>query len=118
MRNPLDKILNWYFTKSSLPYWCVLLLDCAIVGFAGMCVFWMFSRSIVFAFYWDKAIHSIILFVFLSVIGFKLFRTYSSVIRYSSFVDLLKVAYGNLLNMALAIGVSKLIYIFRKRYTF
>ena len=116
MRNPLDKILNWYFTKSSLPYWCVLLLDCAIVGFAGMCVFWMFSRSIVFAFYWDKAIHSIILFVFLSVIGFKLFRTYSSVIRYSSFVDLLKVAYGNLLNMALAIGVSKLIYIYHIKY--
>ena len=116
MKNPLDKILNWYFTKSSLPYWCVLLLDCAIVGFAGMCVFWMFSRSIVFAFYWDKAIHSIILFVFLSVIGFKLFRTYSSVIRYSSFVDLLKVAYGNLLNMALAIGVSKLIYIYHIKY--
>ena len=116
MKNPLDKILNWYFTKSSLPYWCVLLLDCAIVGFAGMCVFWMFSRSIVFAFYWDEAIHSVILFVFLSVIGFKLFRTYSSVIRYSSFVDLLKVAYGNLLNMVLVIGVSKLIYIYHIRY--
>ena len=116
MRNPLDKILNWYFTKSSLPYWCVLLLDCAIVGFAGMCVFWMFSRRFFFAFYWDEAIHSVILFVFLSVIGFKLFRTYSSVIRYSSFVDLLKVAYGNLLNMALAIGVSKLIYIYHIKY--
>ena len=116
MRNPLDKILNWYFTKSSLPYWCVLLLDCAIVGFAGMCVFWMFSRRFFFAFYWDEAIHSVILFVFLSVIGFKLFRTYSSVIRYSSFVDLLKVAYGNLLNMVLVIGVSKLIYIYHIRF--
>jgi FlaA1/EpsC-like NDP-sugar epimerase len=116
MKNPLDKILNWYFTKSSLPYWCVLLLDCAIVGFAGMCVFWMFSRSIVFAFYWDEAVHSVILFVFLSVIGFKLFRTYSSVIRYSSFVDLLKVGYGNLLNLVFVIGVSKLIYIYHIRY--
>ncbi|MBP5376640.1 MAG: polysaccharide biosynthesis protein, partial [Bacteroidaceae bacterium] len=65
---------------------------------------------------WDEAVHSVILFVFLSVIGFKLFRTYSSVIRYSSFVDLLKVAYGNLLNMVLVIGVSKLIYIYHIRY--
>ena len=116
MKNPLDKILNWYFSKKSLPYWCVLIADCAIVGFVGVFVYWMFTRGALIEFYWDKAFRSIVLFVLLSVVGFKLFRTYSSVIRYSSFVDLLKVAYGNLLNMALAIGVSKLIYIYHIRY--
>ena len=116
MKNPLDKILNWYFSKKSLPYWCVLIADCAIVGFVGVFVYWMFTRGALIEFYWDKAFRSIVLFVLLSVVGFKLFRTYSSVIRYSSFVDLLKVAYGNLLNMVLVIGVSKLIYIYHIRY--
>ena len=116
MKNPLDKILNWYFSKKSLPYWCVLIADCAIVGFVGVFVYWMFTRSALIEFYWDKAFRSIVLFVLLSVVGFKLFRTYSSVIRYSSFVDLLKVAYGNLLNMALAIGVSQWIYYCNIKY--
>ena len=116
MRNPLDKLLNWYFSKRSLPYWCVLLLDCAIVGFAGLFVFWMFTKPIDFAFYWDRALHTIILFILLSVVGFKLFYTYSSVIRYSSFVDLMRVAYGNLLNMVLAIGVSQCIYFCHARF--
>ena len=116
MRNPLDKILNWYFSKRSLPYWCVLIVDCAIVAFAGVFVFWMFTKPIEFVSYWDKAFHSIILFVLLSVVGFKLFHTYSSVIRYSSFVDLMKVAYGNLLNMVLAMGVSQWIYFYEIGY--
>ena len=110
MRNLLEKLFNWYFNEKSLPYWCVLMVDCAIVGFAGLFVFWMFHKPIYVAFYLNEAIHSVILYVLLSMIGFKCFHTYSSVIRYSSFVDLMKVAFGNLLNMVLAIGVSQWIY--------
>ncbi|MBR5393889.1 MAG: polysaccharide biosynthesis protein [Bacteroidaceae bacterium] len=110
MKNISDKILNWYFSKKLLPHWCVLMLDCAIVGFAGVFVFWMFTKPIFFAFNFERALHSVILFMLLSVVGFKLFHIYSSVVRYSSFVDLMKVAYGNLLNMVLAIGVSQWIY--------
>ena len=110
MKKPLENILTWYLNEKSLPYWCVLMVDCAIVGFAGLFVFWMFHKPIYVAFYLNEAVHSVILYILLSVIGFKCFHTYSSVIRYSSFVDLMKVAYGNLLNMVLAIGVSQWIY--------
>ena len=30
MGRVFDKLLNWYFSKNSLPYWCVLLADSAI----------------------------------------------------------------------------------------
>ena len=110
MKKPLENILTWYLNEKSRPYWCVLMVDCAIVGFAGLFVFWMFHKPIYVAFYLNEAVHSVILYILLSVIGFKCFHTYSSVIRYSSFVDLMKVAYGNLLNMVLAIGVSQWIY--------
>ena len=105
-----DKLINRYFSKKSLPHWCVVMLDCAILVIACCVVFWMFNGYAYRMFHWERAWHSIILFVMLSMIGFKVFRTYSSVIRYSSFADLMKVAYANLLNMVLAIGVSQWIY--------
>ena len=45
MKNPFDKILNWYFTKNSLPYWCILFIDCAIIICSGFIVYLLF-RSI------------------------------------------------------------------------
>ena len=32
----IQRVTTWYFSKNALPYWCVLLLDCAIIVFAGM----------------------------------------------------------------------------------
>ena len=103
MKNLIDKLLNWYFSKKSLPYWCILFIDCAIVGFSVMFVFWMFTRRFYIYFYFNEALSAALLYALLSVIGFKLFRTYSLVMRYASFIDLLKIAYGNLINLAVAI---------------
>ena len=43
MRHPFDKVLNWYFTKNSLPYWCILLIDCLSVGASGLLSYWIFN---------------------------------------------------------------------------
>ena len=32
----LRNVLNWYFSKQSLPYWCLLLVDTAIVFLSGV----------------------------------------------------------------------------------
>ena len=103
MKNLIDKLLNWYFSKKSLPYWCILFIDCAIVGFSVMFVFWMFTRRFYIYFYFNEALSAALLYALLSVIGFRLFRTYSPVMRYASFIDLLKISYGNLINLAVAI---------------
>ena len=105
-----DKVINRYTSKQSLPNWLVLIVDCSILVLASVFAFWMFNKYIFRFFNWDRAWHSIILFVVLSMVGFRVFRTYSNVIRFSSFTDLMKVAYANLLNMILAIGVSQWIY--------
>ena len=103
MRNPFDKILNWYFTKNSLPYWCIFLIDCAIVMFACALVYWIFNNLISLV---DNAIPvflTSLVFTLVSVVGFRIFHTYSGFMRYASFVDLMRVAYGNLVNLGLAI---------------
>ena len=108
--NKIKTLLNWYFSKRSLPYWCVLLFDAFIVFLSGLIVFWMFIKARYLLFLWEEGWHSVLLYTGLSLIGFKLFHTYSGVLRYASFIDLKRVAYANLLNMVLAVIISQWIY--------
>ena len=103
MRNPFDKILNWYFTKNSLPYWCIFLIDCAIVMFSGVVTFWIFHDTQTLYENSLQVFNTVIIFALLSIPGFRLFHTYSGFMRYSSFVDLMRVVYGNLVSLVLVL---------------
>ena len=103
MRNPFDKILNWYFTKNSLPYWCIFLIDFAIVMFSGVITFWIFNNAAVLFSNALRVLNTVLLFALLSIPGFRIFHTYSGFMRYSSFVDLMRVVYGNVVSLALAL---------------
>ena len=103
MRNPFDKILNWYFTKNSLPYWCIFLIDCAIVMFSGALTFWIFHDMQTLYENTFQVLNTVIIFALLSIPGFRLFHTYSGFMRYSSFVDLMRVVYGNLVSLGLVL---------------
>jgi FlaA1/EpsC-like NDP-sugar epimerase len=103
MRNPFDKLLNWYFTKNSLPYWCIFLIDCAIIIISGFIVYTLF-RSIDFLLLNAvRLMNTMLIYTAVSVIGFRIFHTYSGFMRYASFVDLMRVTYGNIVNLALAL---------------
>lgn len=51
-------------------------------------------------------LYTAILYSGLSWIGARVFKTYAGVVRYSSFVDLLKVAYANLITLVLVLACS------------
>ena len=109
MKNPFDKILNWYFTKNSLPYWCIFLIDCAIVMFACALVYWIFNNLEALV---DNALPVFLtssVFTICSIVGFRIFHTYSGFMRYASFVDLMRVTYGNLINLGLALVADLLL---------
>lgn len=99
----INKIIDWYFSKNSLPYWCILLLDCAICFFAGIFVCWLFFRGAQTLGNIVPISNTLLLFMVFNVLGFKLFHTYSGIIRYSSFVDLQRIAYAMLVACILAI---------------
>ncbi len=103
MKNPFDKILNWYFTKNSLPYWSILLIDCAIIICSGMLTYWIFNSAVLLFENTLKVLNTLICFLILSIPGFRLFHTYSGFMRYASFVDLLRVAYGNAVSLVLVL---------------
>ena len=97
------KILNWYFNKKSLPYWCLFLIDSIIVLFSGLFIYWVFNRTMEMFTHRFDVLYTSLFYVVISWIGARVFRTYSGVVRYSSFVDLLRVAYANILSAIIAI---------------
>ena len=103
MKNPFDKILNWYFTKNSLPYWCIFLIDCAIIIFSGFIVYSLFRSIDMLLLNAVRLMNTMLIFTVVSVIGFRIFHTYSGFMRYASFIDLMRVTYGNIVNVALAL---------------
>ena len=102
----LQKLINWYFSKRALPYWCLFLFDMLIVLLSALGTYWVFNRTGVMFAERFAVIYTAFTFSVLSGIGAHLFKTYSGVVRYSSFVDLMRVAYANGVSLFLALIVS------------
>ena len=100
--NLLQKISNWYFSKEALPYWCVFIFDCLMTFLAGLIVFWAYHKTGYNIEHFWGIVHTIMLYVLIAMIGFRVFRTYTGVVRYSSFVDLQHVAFANALSLIIA----------------
>lgn len=104
--NLINKLLNWYFSKKSLPYWCLFLADSMIVLVSGLLTFWAENKTLEMFNHRFAVLYSVLLYVAISWIGWRLFKTYLGVVRYSSFVDLMKVAYANTVSMVIVFIVS------------
>ncbi len=102
--NPIDKLLNWYFKRSALPYWCMLILDSVIVFLSGVLIYYLFHRGYQTMINFVALSHTLIIYLVITLVCFRLFSTYAGIVRYSSFVDLQRVAYANALALLLCLG--------------
>ena len=103
--NLFTEVSDWYFSRKSLPHWGILTLDCIIVFFA--CIvgrYFELDGDIAVDSFASIALGAIICVV-LYAISFSLFRTYKGIIRYSSFVDLQRIALSTLLGALLSLVV-------------
>lgn len=93
--NFTNKLINWYFNKKSLPYWCVFLFDCAIVFLSFLLVYQQtYGGAKTLSVLWQLCSMCAIYAIFYAV-GFKMFHTYDGILRYSSFVDLQRVGFAS-----------------------
>ena len=102
--NWVERLFHYYFGKRVFPYWCVVLADIFIVFISTAFVYWAFHRTGVTFEHRLELFYTMLLYSLLSIISARVFHTYSGVVRYSGFVDLLKVVYANALTFGLAIG--------------
>lgn len=106
LANLIENTLHWYFSRRALPYWCVLLCDCCIVV-ASMITAAVINGGLVHtAGDIVPIIISLGVYLLLYILAFRIFRTYKGVVRYSSFIDLSRLAF------AVALGTC-LVYVFR-----
>lgn len=110
--NFLHKLTDWYFSKGSLPYWGVLTLDSLIVLIAGYIGNYLELEGIDFVQHFWQITWGNLICVVLFFLGFRLFHTYTGIIRYSSLIDLQRVGMaslvGTLLSYLIGLGVSSI----------
>ena len=74
-----------------------------------MLSYWIFNSFSVVVERAFPLLNMLVCFVILSVPGFKLFHTYSGFMRYSSFVDLMRVVYGNTVSLVLVLLADQIL---------
>lgn len=94
--NPIKKICNWYFSRATLPYWCILVMDCATVFLSGLAIYYLKYGGLSLAQHFWQLVLGLGICLFAYVVAFFTFHTFRGVMRYSSFVDLSRIAYSNI----------------------
>ena len=106
--NPFSRLSVWYFSKKTLPYWGIILLDCLSLLFSGLVVYALNNGLVPTAsVFWHLSLTLVVCLV-PYLVGFRLFHTYSGIIRYSSFVDLQRVGFATLFGAACVVAFQEL----------
>ena len=85
---------DWYFSKKAAPYWLIVLMDCFFYYLVWLVTYGFFvGFHTTLANIWPLLL-VLTIFLIPQVLFFRLFHTYSVVVRYSSFVDLLQIVYA------------------------
>ena len=102
----LSRLTGWYFSKSALPYWGVLILDSLIVLCASYVGAYVEVGATALLQLFAPITWGVLITLLFYVVSFRLFHTYSGIIRYSSFIDLKHVVFATLLGALLSAAAS------------
>lgn len=99
--NPLFKLFHWYFSRKALPYWGIFLFDCLIVFLSGLLIYTLNNGVYRTLSDFRLPAEAWGIYTLCYIVGFRIFRTYSGVIRYSSFIDLQRIGFAVLVGLIL-----------------
>ena len=97
------KLTDWYFSKKSLPYWCIFWIDCAVIYLSYLFIYQQINSGAQALGIFGQLSAVFAIFTMFHAIGFRMFHTYDGILRYSSFVDLQKVFYAVTVGAVLSI---------------
>ena len=107
-KETIRRLASWYFSKSTLPYWCVLAIDCIIIVFAGMlATYFVQGGSSLSGNFW-QILRTWCLTLPFFIIGMRMFHTYSGIMRYSSTIDLMRQAFALIVGFILVLFIREL----------
>lgn len=86
-----NRLSNWYFSKKSLPYWCIFWIDCAVTFVSYLFIYQQINSGAKALSILGQLSMLFAIFTLFHAIGFRIFHTYDGILRYSSFIDLQRV---------------------------
>lgn len=89
-----NRLSNWYFSKKSLPYWCIFWIDCAVTFVSYLFIYQQINSGAKTLSILGQLSMLFAIFTLFHAIGFRIFHTYDGILRYSSFIDLQRVFYA------------------------
>lgn len=89
-----NRLSNWYFSKKSLPYWCIFWIDCAVTFVSYLFIYQQINSGAKALSILGQLTMLFAIFTLFHAIGFRIFHTYDGILRYSSFIDLQRVFYA------------------------
>lgn len=89
-----NRLPNWYFSKKSLPYWCIFWIDCAVTFVSYLFIYQQINSGAKALSILGQLSMLFAIFTLFHAIGFRIFHTYDGILRYSSFIDLQRVFYA------------------------
>lgn len=103
------KLIDWYFSKKSLPYWCIFWIDCAVIYLSYLFIYQQINSGAQALGIFGQLSAVFAIFTMFHAIGFRMFHTYDGIMRYSSFVDLQKVFYAVTVGAVLSVLTKNLL---------
>lgn len=103
------KLTDWYFSKKSLPYWCIFGIDCAVIYLSYLFIYQQINSGAQALGIFGQLSAVFAIFTMFHAIGFRMFHTYDGILRYSSFVDLQKVFYAVTVGAVLSVLTKNLL---------
>ena len=101
-----DRLFNWYFRRGALPYWCIVAFDFSLCLLGGLAVARLRLPASEMLAECPRLMRTFLAFGAINLAGFRVFRTYAGILRYSQFVDLLRVVYAGAASFAAAAAFS------------
>lgn len=89
-----NRLSNWYFSRNSLPYWCIFWIDCAVIFISYLFIYQQINSGVKALGILGQLSMFFAIFTLFHAIGFRIFHTYDGILRYSSFIDLQRVFYA------------------------
>lgn len=89
-----------------LPRWIILVMDTGIVFFSAVFVYVMVRSMGLQAFDWDSVSYIVPTYFFVNIFFFWLFRTYSGIIRHSSYIDAVKLGFASFISLIVLVLIN------------
>ncbi|MGV3461094.1 MAG: polysaccharide biosynthesis protein [Flavobacterium sp.] len=104
------KLWNSVHSLGYLPRWIILVIDLIVIAITGLISYILIHRTGVLYVKKDVYIISIPVYLVISLVTFRVFRTYSGIIRHSSYIDAVKIFFAQFTAAFFLLGFNSIYY--------